>query len=241
VKRVDRVRRYLEAAPVGGETLDAWHGVPLLRSDLEAVLTSPPPPTRAEAVARIRAYLDAAPNGRVAHCLDSRRHEDGGDAALYRADLEGVLGGPAPSADTAVDRVRRYLEAAPNIGILDAWGKVPLRREDLEAVLTSPAPPSAAVERIRAYMDEALGSDHLDSWSHDDGGEAVLYREDMEAVLAGIPATRIDQVVFWTPGGDKLTVTFDGAAVTIRGSGDRIGKLSIEPGGSNTVTVRVIA
>ncbi|NKS29247.1 hypothetical protein GS534_00715 [Rhodococcus hoagii] len=43
------------------------------------------------------------------------------------------------------------------------------------------------------------------------------------------------------PNGDRLTVRVGDGSAVIHGSGDRMGKVAIEPNGSNTFEVRVIA
>lgn len=58
--------------------------------------------------------------------------------------------------------------------------------------------------------------------------------------MARIKAEPGDTVEFLFPNGDKITVNARPTGVTVRGSGDRMGRLSIAPGGANVADVRVI-
>lgn len=50
-----------------------------------------------------------------------------------------------------------------------------------------------------------------------------------------------NRTVYLFENGDKVTVFQEGDKVKILGSGARMGKLSVEPDGGNSIAVRVIA
>lgn len=52
---------------------------------------------------------------------------------------------------------------------------------------------------------------------------------------------RSGNAIFVWDNGDKITISVDGDYLKIRGSGSGIGKLTVEPEGSNMVAIRVIA